>query len=340
MHTLDLNLASSKMPSGIYFNKTSSKSMMDAFDSFEQIKATFPNLQVVQDVPVDTDRWLFSTVMGTLLIPKTDNGLPSLTIDSETRLGSRHMTSKFPLPDGVELVHDLELPAEYNSSSVTVYENHPPITGSVHLCQESIAEQSPLDYLLPSIGRTLSTAHQRVHNRPIPCMSFDLRLQSSTGRSTEPYSDLATSLRNHGLIGDGGLTELGSLFIDGQGVPTDEACLTDQSLLNLHEGLRHWSVRVSRSKDPGQRSDKGVKSPLALPKSLRELTLQYNHKDFPDQEYVSRIAQLLDDIDPELIVDAQLSCDMADLCEDPHGGGHASILERERRRVRSERIEK
>jgi hypothetical protein len=81
-----------------------------------------------------------------------------------------------------------------------------------------------------------------------------------------------------------------------------------------------------------------VKSSLALPKSLQELNLRYSHLNFPKEEYVSRVAQLVDDIDPEMNVYVRLTCDLSDFCQHDHDGGYNSLLTRERRRVRSERI--
>ena len=338
MHTLDLSLAhESKVPSGIGANKLSSRSMFDAFESSNPVESlawlrtSFPNLRVVLKVLVD-DPGSVLTQTGTLYIPKNDQAPLTLRIDESLLPGETGLAPRFPLPNNTETVYDLILPSG-SRDAMTTYNANPPITASIHLTQSPLFEPSDDP---SSEAYAVNTAHVNAHKRPIPKMSFNLRSHALSN----PYLEVAKSLRRKGLIGTGGLTEFGSYHVGNSRVPRDNECLTDQSLFGELEGLKHWSLTVSQSPPSDSVIAHSDKPLIVLPKSLRQISLEYKHGVFPEQKYMSRLAQLLDDVDPEMTLNVHLICDMPSRCQDDHDGGYGSVLASKRRQLRSERIER
>ena len=263
--------------------------MTSAFRTSEELVNCFPNLDTIQNIPIDPHTsWgipPLSHIFGTLHIPERGEGPPTLSQDcARTRLGMEHMTPLFPVPPDTKVAHDLEVTSSFYDRIPTDVTNIP-LTRSMTFAAGEVER----DAGMPGWANTIQEAHRKKHGMPIKSMSFHLAASPADPddpRSTQPQKELAHGLRGQGFFGLGGPSELKFYRLRTSQLPLDISCLTDPELARAYAGLSHLSLGVEHSNV----EQLWTSAPI-LPKSLQTLNLRYNHGDYPNQEYRSQLTE-------------------------------------------------
>lgn len=279
--------------------------LMSEVKTWAQFKEKFPNVKLIEDVPMRFKKGrregMWTT--GTIEVDPSRPDTPTCWVQHpQTFMGLQDtLDVDFPYPPGMIKSFNLiaQPPTDTQEEAVlaSFLSNPPPI----HAIQTFGTGMNPpyTEEGFKSFLQALSakSPHERIRS---------LSLLYETRGSVDAYARSTASMREICPFGSEGLQSLQYRHHSGSMSPPDHSCLGSEAFAAACDGINTLEYDVKRiGVLPG--TAESVETPQ-IPPSLRKLTLNYPWGEFPPVDFAQTLVSCIEKVDPNGRLEVKVGC--------------------------------